>query len=82
MDRKPGLQVHLALPRRASSEPPSFARLLEFLAAHPLARGLRPKGRLGWYFGAMDNPFAAYNLELELSVAPKAHRRGRQVVSA
>ena len=66
-----------------ASEPPSFTRLLELLAAHPLARIMQPNGRLGWYAPVMDDPFAAYDRELELrDLDPKTRLQYAQIVSA
>ena len=60
-----------------------MARLLEPLAAHPLARTMQPNGRPAWYPGVMFDPFAAYLHELELrDLDPKTRVRYGQWVSA
>ncbi len=67
-------------------EPPSFARLLEPLAALPLARTMhneRGRGIRQMRTGGMVDPFVTCQQELELrDLDPKTRLRFGQIVSA
>ncbi len=61
----------------------SLARILELLAAHPLARTMQPNGISGCYPGGMADPFLAYEIELGLrDLDPKTRLRYGQVTGS
>lgn len=66
-----------------ASETLSLARILELLAAHPLARTMQPNGISGCYPGGMADPFLAYEIELGLrDLDPKTRLRYGQVTGS
>ena len=80
-DTEPGLQVYLLISTESpASELPSFAKLLELLTNHPLARTMQTNGNSGCYPGGMADSFLAYENELDLrDLDPKTRLRYRQV---